>query len=131
MFTIEITDDFSNFNLHDDILKRKSEDCEGRYYDFLSTKEEVQQFFHVLKFQWKTFLLGYIINYKEEFGNNWDEIQVEASKSTYELSSLKCGTEYQIYLTSFNAIGAGLPSDIIIVKTKGTREFTDKFTWLM
>lgn len=63
-------------------------------------------------------ILGYVINYKKENGD-WEELQIGTKKNSHILRNLWCGTKYQLYITAFNKIGTGLPSDIVYTQTKG------------
>lgn len=65
-------------------------------------------------------LHGYTIHYKPEFGE-WETVQVASQAQKYTLENLWCGSRYQIYVTAYNAIGTGDPSDILNTKTKGSK----------
>ncbi|KAF4524305.1 hypothetical protein B566_EDAN005361 [Ephemera danica] len=64
-------------------------------------------------------ILGYVINYKRDYGD-WEELQIESNVESHILRGLWCGTHYQLYVTAYNRIGTGLPSDIVSAHTKGT-----------
>ncbi|KAG8222804.1 hypothetical protein J437_LFUL005010, partial [Ladona fulva] len=64
-------------------------------------------------------ILGYVINYKRDYGD-WEELQIESSVASHILRGLWCGTHYQLYVTAYNRIGTGLPSDIVSTHTEGT-----------
>lgn len=66
--------------------------------------------------------LGYLINYKRT-GGDWDEYEVGPRATTHALQGLVCGSAYQVFITAFNKIGSGLPSDIYTRSTKGSGEF--------
>ncbi|XP_015126574.1 Down syndrome cell adhesion molecule-like protein Dscam2 isoform X1 [Diachasma alloeum] len=76
--------------------------------------------------QWKpgddggAIIRGYILHYKRKFGE-WEEVKVSHKINGYLLSQLWCGTEYQIYLTAYNRIGMGSPSDFVKATTKGSK----------
>lgn len=53
-------------------------------------------------------------------GGDWKEITIGADVRSYRLSSLECGTRYEIYMSAFNKIGIGAPSDVLLVPTNGT-----------
>ncbi|XP_071455064.1 cell adhesion molecule Dscam1, partial [Hetaerina americana] len=78
-----------------------------------------------LHLQWSTKnnggspILGYVINYKRDYGD-WEELQIESSVASHILRGLWCGTHYQLYVTAYNRIGTGLPSDIVSTHTEGT-----------
>ncbi|GAB6033412.1 Down syndrome cell adhesion molecule-like protein 1 [Chamberlinius hualienensis] len=61
---------------------------------------------------------GYYLYYKREFGE-WDTVQLGPKISRYNLETLDCGTRYQLYMTAFNKIGVGFPSEVVVTKTKG------------
>lgn len=64
-------------------------------------------------------ILGYVINYKRDHGD-WEELQISSRADEHVLKNLWCGTKYLLYITAFNKIGTGLPSDIVTAHTKGT-----------
>ncbi|XP_042228251.1 LOW QUALITY PROTEIN: Down syndrome cell adhesion molecule-like protein Dscam2 [Homarus americanus] len=51
----------------------------------------------------------------------WREVTLARHLTQYTLKELSCGTEYHLYLTSHNRIGPGAASEVITVRTKGTR----------
>ncbi|KAK7069519.1 hypothetical protein SK128_017932, partial [Halocaridina rubra] len=51
----------------------------------------------------------------------WREITLPRHLTQYTLSDLTCGTEYHLYLTLHNKIGPGAASEVITVRTKGSR----------
>ncbi|XP_023247278.1 Down syndrome cell adhesion molecule-like protein Dscam2 [Copidosoma floridanum] len=63
---------------------------------------------------------GYTIHYKPEFGD-WETVQISSIALKYTLENLWCGSRYQIYVTAYNAIGMGEPSDILNTRTKGSK----------
>ncbi|XP_058804461.1 cell adhesion molecule Dscam2 isoform X16 [Phymastichus coffea] len=63
---------------------------------------------------------GYTIHYKPEFGD-WETVQISHTASKYTLENLWCGTRYQLYVTAYNTIGMGEPSDILNSRTKGSK----------
>ncbi|XP_012286215.1 Down syndrome cell adhesion molecule-like protein Dscam2 isoform X2 [Orussus abietinus] len=63
---------------------------------------------------------GYTIHYKPEF-DDWKTIQISATTQKYTLENLWCGFPYQIYVTAYNGIGTGDPSDILNIRTKGSK----------
>ncbi|CAH1154339.1 unnamed protein product [Phaedon cochleariae] len=72
---------------------------------------------------------GYTVHYKPEFGD-WETAQVGPSIENYNIDGLLCGTRYQLYVTSYNSIGTGDPSDNITPKTRGEKPIipsADKF----
>ncbi|XP_076675907.1 cell adhesion molecule Dscam2 isoform X2 [Andrena cerasifolii] len=63
---------------------------------------------------------GYILHYKRESGE-WEEVKVSYNINSYVLSRLWCGNVYQMYMTAFNRIGMGSPSEIVKATTKGSK----------
>lgn len=68
-----------------------------------------------------SFFPGYLINYKRE-GGDWEEYEVGPRSTSHVLQGLVCGSAYQVFITAFNKIGNGLPSDILTRHTKGNGE---------
>jgi Down syndrome cell adhesion molecule len=64
-------------------------------------------------------IMGYVVNYKRDYGD-WEELQIESNVESHLLRGLWCGTHYQLYVTAYNRIGTGLPSDIVSSTTKGS-----------
>ncbi|KAK7868985.1 hypothetical protein R5R35_013907 [Gryllus longicercus] len=63
---------------------------------------------------------GYTVHYKPEFGD-WETAQVPAQATKHTLENLWCGSRYQLYVTAYNGIGTGDPSDILNTRTKGSK----------
>ncbi|XP_067215052.1 cell adhesion molecule Dscam1 isoform X3 [Linepithema humile] len=63
---------------------------------------------------------GYTIHYKPEFGD-WETVQISSTAQKYTIENLWCGSRYQIYVTAYNGIGTGDPSDILNTRTKGSK----------
>ncbi|CAH1122837.1 unnamed protein product [Ceutorhynchus assimilis] len=63
---------------------------------------------------------GYTIHYKPEFGE-WENVQVGPATDKFTLEKLLCGTRYQLYVTAYNSIGTGDPSDNLNPKTRGEK----------
>nr|XP_033326669.1 Down syndrome cell adhesion molecule-like protein Dscam2 isoform X37 [Megalopta genalis] len=63
---------------------------------------------------------GYTINYKPEFGN-WETALISSTDQIHTLENLWCGSRYQIYVTAYNGIGTGDPSDMLNTRTKGSK----------
>ncbi|XP_011698542.1 PREDICTED: Down syndrome cell adhesion molecule-like protein Dscam2 [Wasmannia auropunctata] len=62
---------------------------------------------------------GYVLHYKRS--GEWEEFKVSHKVSSFVLSRLWCGNDYQMYLTAYNRIGMGRPSDIVKATTKGSK----------
>lgn len=65
------------------------------------------------------YFLGYILHWREQ-GLEWAEVQLPSEKSNHKFSGLNCGSVYQFYITAFNSMGKGQPSDVILAKTEGS-----------
>lgn len=63
---------------------------------------------------------GYILHYKRDYGE-WEEVKLSQKVDSFLLSKLWCGTPYQMYLTAYNRIGIGAPSEIVKAKTEGSK----------
>ncbi|KZC04295.1 Down syndrome cell adhesion molecule-like protein Dscam2, partial [Dufourea novaeangliae] len=63
---------------------------------------------------------GYILHYKRESGE-WEEVKVSQKMNSFVLSPLWCGNDYQMYLTAYNRIGMGSPSEIVKATTRGSK----------
>jgi hypothetical protein len=61
---------------------------------------------------------GYVLSYKRDHGN-WQEVQLDADRTSYVLQSLHCGATYHAYLTAHNKVGNSRTSTIITAVTKG------------
>lgn len=46
-----------------------------------------------------------------------------ATRKTYLLDGLKCGTKYFIYVNAYNSVGQGDPSEVILSRTEGNGRF--------
>ena len=64
-------------------------------------------------------MIGYTLNYRSEFGH-WSEVQIDPGVDVYLLKGLQCGTRYQLFMTAYNKVGTGPPSQNITMKTKGS-----------
>lgn len=51
--------------------------------------------------------------------NDWNAIELSSEHSVYTLENLLCGSLYHIYLIAYNRVGAGSPSPIQTISTKG------------
>ncbi|XP_068204699.1 cell adhesion molecule Dscam2-like [Palaemon carinicauda] len=64
-------------------------------------------------------LLGLTVSYKRDYGE-WQEETVPPTQTSHELRGLACGNHYDIYVTPYNKVGDGRPSDILRTKTAGS-----------
>lgn len=63
-------------------------------------------------------ITAYTLHYKRLHGNI-EEMHLSRHASSHELKDLKCGSTYNIYLTSHNKIGPSLASTTLHVRTQG------------
>ncbi|CRL00266.1 CLUMA_CG013539, isoform A [Clunio marinus] len=63
-------------------------------------------------------IVAYTLHFKRSHGSI-EEKHLSRHASSHELKDLKCGSTYNIYLTSHNKIGSSLPSTTLHVKTQG------------
>ena len=64
-------------------------------------------------------VLGYTINYSREHGP-WRQTDIHPLTGEMWLNSnMKCGTNYTIYMTSYNHVGPGHASSVMAAKTLG------------
>ncbi|XP_069687424.1 cell adhesion molecule Dscam1 isoform X3 [Periplaneta americana] len=61
---------------------------------------------------------GYVLSYKRDHGN-WQEVQLDADRTSHVLQSLHCGATYHAYLTAHNKVGNSRTSSIVTAVTKG------------
>uniref|UniRef100_T1IIC3 Down syndrome cell adhesion molecule n=1 Tax=Strigamia maritima TaxID=126957 RepID=T1IIC3_STRMM len=66
---------------------------------------------------------GYSLSYKRDFGE-WEEIEVQPREEKVTLNNLHCGSRYQVYLTAYNRMGTGQPSNIQTIVTQGSAPIT-------
>ncbi|KAF8796641.1 Down syndrome cell adhesion molecule-like [Argiope bruennichi] len=62
---------------------------------------------------------GYVLHWREH-GLEWAEVQIPSEKTNHKFSGLNCGTSYKFYITAFNSMGKGQPSDVITARTEGS-----------
>ncbi|GIX66633.1 hypothetical protein CEXT_657672 [Caerostris extrusa] len=90
---------------------------------------------HVLKVTWKAFnakgagpptdpsfgenFAKWIYSLPQVGYGDWQETELTATEMEHSLYDLKCGSRYQFYVTAFNTVGRGNPSDILRTKTEG------------
>jgi Down syndrome cell adhesion molecule-like protein 1 len=67
---------------------------------------------------------GFTIHYKPEFGE-WETADVSVDAQKHSIENLYCGSRYQVYATAYNTIGAGEQSDILNLRTKGSKVWCD------
>ncbi|XP_030383245.1 Down syndrome cell adhesion molecule-like protein Dscam2 [Scaptodrosophila lebanonensis] len=63
-------------------------------------------------------LKGFTLNYRHE-SSVWKEIQIDRRVNSFVLENLRCGTQYQLTINTFNKIGTSETSSIVTTKTKG------------
>ena len=64
-------------------------------------------------------ILGYTLNYRKTTHGDWDSMDVDPLSHSHWLQDMKCGTNYSIYMTAYNHVGSGHPSDVVNVRTLG------------
>ncbi|XP_066996259.2 cell adhesion molecule Dscam2 [Anabrus simplex] len=80
---------------------------------------------HSLQLQWKlgdnggSPVRGFVLHYKLEHGE-WEEEQLESTRNTHVLTGLRCGTQYYVFVTAYNRVGSGDPSQTLPVRTRGS-----------
>ncbi|XP_046646636.1 Down syndrome cell adhesion molecule-like protein Dscam2 isoform X3 [Daphnia pulicaria] len=62
---------------------------------------------------------GFLLHWRLADGGDWEERELDRHVTTAQLDNLRCGTRYQVYLTSHNAVGTSGPSNSITARTKG------------
>nr|XP_027239266.1 Down syndrome cell adhesion molecule-like protein Dscam2 [Penaeus vannamei] len=68
-------------------------------------------------------LLGLTISYKRDYGE-WQEETVPPTQTSHELRGLACGNHYDLYVTPYNKVGDGRPSENLRTKTAGSPPLT-------
>ncbi|XP_070391428.1 cell adhesion molecule Dscam1-like isoform X4 [Dermacentor albipictus] len=63
-------------------------------------------------------VLGYVLHVRKDLGE-WNKINVPRDAAEYTVDQLTCGASYQVYLSAFNSVGNGGPSNIVSAKTIG------------
>ncbi|XP_047103802.1 Down syndrome cell adhesion molecule-like protein Dscam2 [Schistocerca piceifrons] len=71
---------------------------------------------------------GYLLNFRKEGGGEWEERLLPRDATLYQLQGLTCGTEYHLQLFAFNSIGSGAPSELLVVRTNGSRPVKPNFS---
>ncbi|KAI9558120.1 hypothetical protein GHT06_014873 [Daphnia sinensis] len=62
---------------------------------------------------------GFLLHWRLAEGGDWEERELDRLATSTQLDNLRCGTRYQIYLTSHNAVGTSGPSNSVTARTKG------------
>lgn len=76
---------------------------------------------------WLFFVAGYVIHIRKDLGD-WHETNVPRDVVEYNAEHLSCGANYQIYISAYNSVGRGGPSNIISAKTVGVGKCSQLFT---
>lgn len=63
-------------------------------------------------------VLGYTLNFRREHGQ-WSTLDSDPLSSNFWLPDLDCGSNYSVYISAYNHVGPGHPSDTISAKTLG------------
>nr|CAD7193824.1 unnamed protein product [Timema douglasi] len=78
-----------------------------------------------LQLQWSTTdnggsaIRGYFLNFRKEEGGEWEERAIQRDATFFRLHKLDCGTQYQLQMMAYNAVGSGSPSSVVIAHTDG------------
>ncbi|XP_071538790.1 cell adhesion molecule Dscam2-like isoform X2 [Panulirus ornatus] len=64
-------------------------------------------------------LLGLTVSYKKDYGE-WQEETVPPTQTSHDLHGLSCGNHYDLYVTAYNKVGHGRPSENLRTKTAGS-----------
>ena len=64
-------------------------------------------------------ITSYRLLYREQFGS-WRVLEVGPEYRQKEISNLKCGTEYEVYMVAVNSLGPGKSSPVVRLTTLGT-----------
>ena len=56
--------------------------------------------------------------FRKEHGQ-WDFLDTDPLSKRFWLQDLNCGTNYSIYMSAYNHVGQGLPSDVVTARTLG------------
>ena len=62
---------------------------------------------------------GFNLHWKKTHGD-WKNTEIKESLRSLTLSPLRCGSQYQFYLTAFNKIGTGEKSTVVTASTNGS-----------
>ncbi|XP_059351866.1 cell adhesion molecule Dscam2-like isoform X2 [Daphnia carinata] len=62
---------------------------------------------------------GYLLHWRLAESGDWEERELDRLATSTQLDNLRCGTRYQIYVTSHNAVGTSGPSNSVTARTKG------------
>ncbi|XP_069693341.1 cell adhesion molecule Dscam2-like isoform X2 [Periplaneta americana] len=62
---------------------------------------------------------GFLLNFRREDGGEWEERSLPRDATFHRLHGLSCGTEYQLQLMAYNAVGSGAPSLTLTARTDG------------
>ncbi|KAJ1530753.1 hypothetical protein ONE63_005607 [Megalurothrips usitatus] len=61
---------------------------------------------------------GYLLNFRREEGE-WEERTLPADATSYRLTGLDCGSQYQLQMMAVNAVGSGPASGPLVARTDG------------
>ncbi|XP_059476003.1 cell adhesion molecule Dscam2 isoform X1 [Neocloeon triangulifer] len=64
-------------------------------------------------------LTGFSLHFRPTNGD-WEELSLPRYINTYELKDLRCGSEYQIFLTAHGLVGSSPASSQVTVRTQGS-----------
>jgi Down syndrome cell adhesion protein len=87
-----------------------------------------------LQFQWSNVenggsaVRGFLLNFRREDGGEWEERSLPRDATFYRLHGLSCGTEYQLQLMAYNAVGSGAPSPTLPSRTDGAQPLKPSYS---
>ncbi len=82
-----------------------------------TTSSSVEVAWQILRSR-KQPVLGYSINYRREHGE-WQQKDLDPLSGSAWITGLTCGSNYSVYMTAYNHIGASMPSTVLATKTEG------------
>lgn len=71
---------------------------------------------------------GFLLNFRCENGGEWEERSLTRDATFYRLHGLSCGTEYQLQLMAYNAVGSGAPSAVLPSRTDGSQPLKPSYS---
>ena len=63
-------------------------------------------------------LIFLTFNYRKEHGQ-WEYLDTDPLSKRFWLHDLSCGSNYSIYMSAYNHVGQGHPSDVVTARTLG------------
>ena len=63
-------------------------------------------------------ILGYTLYFRQEHGQ-WETLDTDPLSSRFWQHDLRCGCNYSMYMSAYNHVGQGRPSDVLGLRTLG------------